>query len=332
MQFNVHSHSFKHMKNKHWLLIFVFFLVFNQKSISSEVEIKPNFSVEQNQILNNSSKSPYFLIADQLKYLYPKKFITSGLNPLSQNIALSSVTIGAMPNYFKNNVFATADLENIKGLNDAYLGLYKSAIKHFELSLALRNEANINKEYYPHIHKNLVQLYYLQNDLNKTTIHNELLIEQAKLLKNNQMLISALIFKAHNLLRNGDIKQAEHMILKYTLLINNGLNRKKKEQACYLQLGKIYLEAKRYTESKWFYIQSLTLSDQLNLYPQKIESLLLLAKVKNKIKDYNLALGDLKLAKNLIKKGYYIYQDDYKLQLAQTYAYLTHPKKRAKKL
>ncbi|MCY7292223.1 MAG: hypothetical protein LH615_08580 [Ferruginibacter sp.] len=217
---------------------------------------------------------------------------------------------------------AKADLETIKALNDAYLGLYKSSIAHYEQSLVLLKGINYGKNNCSFIYRNLAHLYYLQNDLIKASINNELLMLSAKQKQNNQLLISSLIFKADILLRNGEIKKAEHLILRNALLINNGLNGKKKEQACYLQLGKIYLQAKRYTEAKWFFIQSLTLSNQLNLKAQKIESLLMLAKVKNIIKDYSLALADLKMVNNLLQSGYSIYQDDYKLQLKQSYSYL----------
>ena len=317
------------MKILKMLFVLIFWLVFNQNSISAKIKLKSNYSIEQLQILNNASKKPYFLIADQLKYLYPKKFINSGVNLLSKNIALSFITISDKPSYFKyfeNNLLANDDLEGIKALNYAYLGLYKLSIVHYEKAQSLLgvNDVVDNRII---IHKNLALLYYSQNNLIKASINNELLIIDAKQTSNNQLLIPSLIFKAKILLKKGEIKQSENMILKTALLINNGLNGKKKEQACYLQLGKIYLQAKKYTEAKWFFIQSLTISNQLNLNEQKIESLLLLAKVKNIIKDYSLALSDLIIVKNLLENGYSIYQDDYKLQLAQTNSYLRFPKK-----
>jgi len=311
------------------LFLIIFYLVFNQNSTSAEIILKPNFSDEQIQILNNASKNPYFLIADQLKYLYPKKFINSGVNLLSKNIGLSFITISAKPSYFKcfeNNLLANADLEGIKALNYAYLGLYKLSIVHYEQAQSLLGVNNVVDNRIIN-HKNLALLYYSQNNLIKASINNELLIMDAKQTSNNQLLISSLIFKATVLLKKGEIKQSENLILKTALLINNGLNGKRKEQACYLQLGKIYLQAKKYTEAKWFFIQSLTLSNQLNLNEQKIESLLLLAKVKNIIKDYSLALSDLIIVKDLLKNGNSIYQIDYNLQLAQTNSYLRFPKK-----
>ena len=306
------------------LVLLIFCLIFGLNNSSAETKLKSNYSDEQTQILNNASKHPYFLIADQLKYLYPKTFIVSGIDSLSKNIALSYVSISTKPNYFKyfkNTLLANADLESIKALNYAYLGLYKLSIIHYEQALSLLGVNNVVDKSII-IHKNLVRLYYCQNNLIKASINNELLIMDAKQNSNNQLLISSLIFKANILLRKGEIKQAENTILKTALLINNGLNGKRKEQACYLQLGKIYLQAKKYTEAKWFFIQSLMVSNQLNLNEQKIGSLLLLAKVKSLIKDYSLALSDLRLVKKLLQNGNSIYQIDYNLQLAQTNSYL----------
>ena len=312
------------MKKINLLVVLMFCLIFRLNNSFAEIKLKSNYSDEQTQILNNASKHPYFLIADQLKYLYPKSFIISGIDSLTKNIALSFLTIGTKPNYFKyfeNTLVANADLESIKALNYAYLGLYKLSIVHYEQAQSLLG-VNSNVDNNIIIRKNLAHLYYSQNNFIKAAINNKLLIMDAKQNSNKQLLISSLIFKANILLKKGEIKQAENTILKTALLINNGLNGKRKEQACYLQLGKIYLQSKKYTEAKWFFIQSLTLSNQLNLNEQKIESLLLLAKVKSLIKDYSLALSDLKLVKKLLQNGNTIYQNDYNLQLAQTNSYL----------
>lgn len=312
------------MKTLKMFVVLIFWLVFNQNSISAEIKLKSNYSTEQIQIQKNASKKPYFLIAYQLKYLYPKTFIVSGLNSLTQNIALSFITSGNKPSYFKyfeNNLLANADLESIKALNYAYLGLYRLSIEHYEQAQNLLG-VNISVHNSIIIHKNLAHLYYSQKDFIRASIYNELLIKIAKQNSNNQLLISSLVFKSNILLERGETRQAEQLILSNVLLINNGRNGKKKEQACYLQLGKIYLQSKKYTQAKWFFIQSLTLSNQLDLNTQRIESLLLLAKVKSLVKDYSLASSDLKLVKNLLQKGYSIYQDDYNLQLAQTNSYL----------
>lgn len=64
-------------------------------------------------------------------------------------------------------------------------------------------------------------------------------------------------------------------------------------------LAKVYRSEKKYTQAKWFILQSNTMSRVKNDVPNIITSLLLLASIKTDIKDYNLALGDLNEAMKL---------------------------------
>jgi len=68
---------------------------------------------------------------------------------------------------------------------------------------------------------------------------------------------------------------------------------------CYTDLSKIYYSQKKYTEAKWFILQSNTLSRARNDTPNVISSLLSLATIKSDIKDYTLAMGDLNEALQL---------------------------------
>ena len=67
----------------------------------------------------------------------------------------------------------------------------------------------------------------------------------------------------------------------------------------YTNLSKVYYSQKKYTEAKWFILQSNTLSRARNDTPNIISSLLTLATIKSDIKDYSLAMGDLNEALQL---------------------------------
>ncbi len=67
----------------------------------------------------------------------------------------------------------------------------------------------------------------------------------------------------------------------------------------YTNLSKIYYSQKKYTEAKWFILQSNTMSRARNDTPHIISSLLTLATIKSDIKDYTLAMGDLNEALQL---------------------------------
>jgi tetratricopeptide (TPR) repeat protein len=64
-------------------------------------------------------------------------------------------------------------------------------------------------------------------------------------------------------------------------------------------LATVYLAQKKYTQAKWFILQSNTLSRAKNDVPNIISSLVVLANIKMDIKDYDLALGDLTDAQKL---------------------------------
>lgn len=64
-------------------------------------------------------------------------------------------------------------------------------------------------------------------------------------------------------------------------------------------LAKVYHAEKKYTQAKWFVLQSNNLSRVKNDVPNIISSLLVLASIKSEIKDYDLAMRDLNEAMKL---------------------------------
>lgn len=74
---------------------------------------------------------------------------------------------------------------------------------------------------------------------------------------------------------------------------NNGL------RYSFDNLAKVYRSEKKYSQAKWFILQSNTLSRYKNDVPNIISSLLVLATIKTDIKDYKLAMRDLNEAMKL---------------------------------
>jgi tetratricopeptide (TPR) repeat protein len=74
-------------------------------------------------------------------------------------------------------------------------------------------------------------------------------------------------------------------------------------------LAKVYHAQRKYTQAKWFILQSNTLSrdkkDSLNI----IASLIELASIKSAINDYSLAMRDLNEALNISSKNHYPQQE-----------------------
>ena len=74
-------------------------------------------------------------------------------------------------------------------------------------------------------------------------------------------------------------------------------------------LAKVYHDQHKYTQAKWFILQSNTLSRAKNDNPNIIASLIELSSIKSDIKDYNLAIRDLNEALAISSKNHYPKQE-----------------------
>jgi tetratricopeptide (TPR) repeat protein len=76
-------------------------------------------------------------------------------------------------------------------------------------------------------------------------------------------------------------------------------------RVCFDNLSKIYRSQKKYSQAKWFILQSNSLSRIKNDVPNIMASLITLANIKMEIKDYKLALRDLNEALQLSTVNHY---------------------------
>lgn len=95
--------------------------------------------------------------------------------------------------------------------------------------------------------------------------------------------------------------EAEQVVLNVALKTYARIGNKAGQMASYNQLGKIYFGANKLTQSMWFYTQQGMLAQQLKNNSSYIESILGIATIKIKKREYNLALKDLKRAEALAK-------------------------------
>jgi len=96
--------------------------------------------------------------------------------------------------------------------------------------------------------------------------------------------------------------------LSYTMLALHGYSRYNDSiglRLCFNNLAKVYRsQKKKYSQAKWFILQSNTLSRSMNDIPNIITSLNTLAGIKIDIKDYDLAKRDLNEALQLSSKNH----------------------------
>jgi len=90
---------------------------------------------------------------------------------------------------------------------------------------------------------------------------------------------------------------------------------------CFDNLAKVYYSQKKYSQAKWFILQSNTLSRATNDIPNIISSLLVLSMVKRDIKDYSLAMSDLDEAMQLSKASH---SQKAQLEVMKNYVSLYH--------
>ena len=95
--------------------------------------------------------------------------------------------------------------------------------------------------------------------------------------------------------------EAEEVILNVALKTFSRFGNRSGQMASYNQLGKIYLASNKLTQSMWFYTQEGILARQANNNPSYIDSILGLAQVKIKKKEYSMAMKDINRAELFAK-------------------------------
>ncbi|WP_316810393.1 hypothetical protein [Pedobacter heparinus] len=97
--------------------------------------------------------------------------------------------------------------------------------------------------------------------------------------------------------------EAEQVTLNVALKNYAKIGSKTGQMESYGQLGKIYFAANKLTQSLWFYTQQGILAQQVGNSNAYIDSILGLAQVKTKKKEYTLAARDLNRAELLAKSS-----------------------------
>nr|WP_121269722.1 hypothetical protein [Pedobacter schmidteae] len=97
--------------------------------------------------------------------------------------------------------------------------------------------------------------------------------------------------------------EAEQVTLNVALKTYSKIGSKTGQMESYGQLGKIYFASEKLTQSLWFYTQQGILAKQLGDNNAYIDSILGIAQVKTRKKEYTLALKDINRAEVLAKSS-----------------------------
>lgn len=137
------------------------------------------------------------------------------------------------------------------------------------------------------------QLKQAANDSLKTTIYTQM----------------AAKYLVYDTISNNKTKlYYQEQALTYTLLALHGYSRYNDTAGlrnCFNNLSRVYRSQKKYSQAKWFILQSNTIARAQNDVPNIISSLNELAGIKMEIKDYSLAMRDLNEALKLSALHHY---------------------------
>lgn len=152
----------------------------------------------------------------------------------------------------------------------------------------------------------LQRINRFRGNLNEALKYNQAILVIDADTKNKKFLAEAYIDHAEILTSQKNFTESENLILGKALpLYYYGLKDKGGTIRCYDQLADTYHQQKKFTQAKWFYIQSNMLARKISSTSGIVNSLINLAHVKMAIGDYQLALLDLKEAEQLSVKNKY---------------------------
>lgn len=216
---------------------------------------------------------------------------------------------------------AEAGILSSIGTNAAVEGNLDKALMFFHDALKINrdldNRPAIVKNYF-----SLARIYKYKEDYTEAIKYNQLIMEESLIERNNRQLGEVYLNLANIWTAQRRYKEAEAIIMNKALpLFAYKIHDKISLMKSYDQLADIFKQQKRFSEAKWFYIQSNMVARKLNNSSGIVNSLVSLAHVKMSIGDHQLALTDFKEAERLSLSNKYQFKlVEIKGDLSKVYA------------
>ncbi len=189
----------------------------------------------------------------------------------------------------------------VNGEMDKALMFFHDALK---INTELENKPGMIKNYF-----SIARIHKYRDDLAEAVKLNELIVEQALEIRNNRYLGEAYLNLASLWNSQKKHKAAEALMLTKALpLFCYKLQDKVGAMRCYDLMAEIFQSQKRYSEAKWFCIQSNMVARKIKNTSGIVNSLVSLAHVKMSIGDHQLALSDFREAEQLSISNKYQYK------------------------
>lgn len=212
----------------------------------------------------------------------------------------------ALSEYIKiGDVKSQSLIYNTYGVYYGRYGQPDKAIYYFNEALKLKeiikDNAGIIK-----ITENLTALYKMSGQYDLAIKFAEYFVGANLSLKKTEAAAYTYLDIASMKFLQGKFKESEYYILKKAFPLFQRRGNKVGRMNCFQNLADLYFHQKRYSEAKWFYIQSQIMATKLFDNQAMITSLTGLGKVKNAIGEYADALNDYKKAEQLALRNNYL--------------------------
>lgn len=148
------------------------------------------------------------------------------------------------------------------------------------------------------VRQQLSNLAVLKQDYTSAITHQKAILEIA--IRTNNSSLQAYTYLTLGSLNcsNGSFEEGERYLLRQALPALGRLKNKAGLMECYRVLAKAYYEHEQYSQSKWFYLQSLAVAKQLKNSTGIILAQLALGQFKFDLSDFDQAIVDWKAAES----------------------------------
>lgn len=245
---------------------------------------------------------------------------TAAVNP---DISLIGTFEELLSGYKKNgDIKNQALIYSTYGVYYGRCGQPDKAVYYFNEALklkeAIKDNAGIVK-----ITENLTALYKMNGQYDLAIKFAEYFVAANLKLKKNATAAQTYLDIASMKFMQGKYQESEYYILKKAFPLFQRSGNKHGRMSCFQSLAELYFHQQRYSEAKWFYIQSQIMAVKLLNNEAMISSLAGLGKVKNALGEYADALQDFKRAENLaLKDNYLVKLVEINANLGETYSQL----------
>ncbi|WP_028296409.1 tetratricopeptide repeat protein [Olivibacter sitiensis] len=190
---------------------------------------------------------------------------------------------------------AMSDLQNRLAMHYAQESKYHEAVALFHKALQ-EKELLEDRVAQKIIIRNIAFVYQHTAAYPEATGYFEQVAKMADKDRDLNMQAEALSHLAQIKAKNNRISEAQNDVIKKIIPLYRRAKNDAGRIEAFQNLASFYLEEKKFTESRWFYLQAVEIASLRNHYSGLATSLYQLAAVKNQIAEYALAITDYKAA------------------------------------